>query len=151
MLTDQGSESMLQTSPSSVLNRPVRNGLAWLHDKLDNKGYTKRWTSELGCSELPLTEEQVTRMGGKVALHLPFVLGAISFFHNVPEAPDDGLKLSAEVLAKIFSREITTWDHSEIRNLQTNGWANAPNENIKVVHRIKGSSSTKLATAHAGI
>ena len=37
-LTDQGSESMHQTSPSSVLNRPVRNGLAWLHDKLDNKG-----------------------------------------------------------------------------------------------------------------
>ena len=29
---------MHQTSPSSVLNRPVRNGLAWLHDKLDNKG-----------------------------------------------------------------------------------------------------------------
>ena len=36
--TDPGSEPMHTTSLSSVLSRPLRNGLAWLNDKLDNKG-----------------------------------------------------------------------------------------------------------------
>ena len=36
--TDPGSESMHMTSPSFVLSRPLRNGLAWLNERLDNKG-----------------------------------------------------------------------------------------------------------------
>jgi len=36
--TDPGSEPMHTTSLSSALSRPLRNGLAWLNSKLDNKG-----------------------------------------------------------------------------------------------------------------
>eukprot|EP00937_MAST-01D_sp_MAST-1D-sp2_P002114 g2114.t1 len=116
----------------------------------DFKGYSKRWKSELGCSELPLSEAQATQMAAAkqgVALHLPLVIGAISFFHNVPEAKATGLRLSGKVLAKIFQRDITTWDHPEIK-AENPGFTVPAGTQIKVVHRIKGSSSTALSTEY---
>ena len=115
---------------------------------VDTGGYSKRWKSELGCSELALSSTHVANMGtGKKALHLPLVIGAISFFHNVPEAASAGLKLSPVVLAKIFSRQITTWDHADIK-AENPSFTVPANTAIKVVHRIKGSSSTALSTEY---
>jgi len=55
--------------------------------------------------------------------------------------------LTPSVLAKIFQRDITAWDDSEITALNPD--LNAPaGQNIVVAHRTKGSSSTYLASGY---
>jgi len=57
------------------------------------------------------------------------------------------VELSACLLAKIFSRKIKTWDHADI--LEANPGLSVPaGQNIKVVHRVKGSSSTAGTTQY---
>jgi ABC-type phosphate transport system substrate-binding protein len=67
--------------------------------------------NDWSCAELPLTADEhldVQDADGAVvgAVHLPFVLGAISFFHSVPGID---IKLSADNLAKIYQQEVCTF------------------------------------------
>jgi ABC-type phosphate transport system substrate-binding protein len=85
---------------------------------------------------------------GKSFVTIPFQLGAISFFHNVPGVPDGkALDLQPCVLAKIFTRKIKTWDHADI--LSSNpGFSPPAGKEITVVRRIYGSSSTSLISQY---
>eukprot|EP00039_Didymoeca_costata_P018268 m.332808 g.332808 ORF g.332808 m.332808 type:complete len:543 (-) comp17010_c0_seq1:128-1756(-) len=78
---------------------------------------------------------------------LPFLMGAITFFHSVPV---DKLQLNACLLAKIFNRQITKWDHPEIMSFADNQIHALAfsNKEIKVVRRTYGSSSTSLSTGY---
>jgi len=82
-------------------------------------------------------------------VHVPFSLGAIGVFHSVPvaEAGSDGVKLSACVLAKIFSGQITTWDHEDIK-AENSQLAVPANTKILVGRRSLGSSSTGGLTGY---
>lgn len=107
--------------------------------------------TDFGGSELPLSATELSESGGEV-LHFPHVLGAISIFHSVPGDSRSGLRvnMTAEVLAKVFQRDITTWDHPEI--VASNPNLNVPvNQNINVVHRVLGSSSTSLTSQYLSI
>eukprot|EP00930_Biecheleria_cincta_P063568 TRINITY_DN4909_c0_g1_i6.p1 TRINITY_DN4909_c0_g1~~TRINITY_DN4909_c0_g1_i6.p1 ORF type:complete len:454 (-),score=93.44 TRINITY_DN4909_c0_g1_i6:85-1311(-) len=65
----------------------------------------------------------------------------------MPKSGAGALNLTACVLAKIFKREIKTWDHSEIKAL--NPSLNAPaGQDIKVYHRVQGSSTTGGVTTY---
>jgi phosphate ABC transporter phosphate-binding protein len=103
--------------------------------------------SDFGASEVALSAEQQATYN-EPHLHIPHVIGAISIFHNVPsDEAGDALNITPEVLAKIFQRDIKTWDHAEIKAL--NPKLNVPaGQKIKVVHRVKGSSSTSLTTTY---
>ena len=70
---------------------------------------------------------------------IPFQLGAVSFFHNIPGVKTGELKLSPCTVAKIWTNEITTWDHADIA---TDTGMKLPAERIKFVYRSNGSSST---------
>jgi len=70
---------------------------------------------------------------------IPFQLGAVSFFHNVPGVKTGEMKLSACTLAKIFNKDITSWGHEDIKS---DTGLSLPAEPIKVAFRNKGSSST---------
>merc|ERR1719487_1988647 len=82
-------------------------------------------------------------------VHIPFVMGAISIFHNVPAKELGGkpIDLTGCLLARIFSRKITTWDDPAIKavNPSLSVPAGTP---IKVVHRVLGSSSTAGTTEY---
>ena len=70
--------------------------------------------NDFGAGDIPISTSSYnafTDNGGEM-VHLPFVLGAISIFHNIPniESGPQGLNLTACNLAKIFKREITVWD-----------------------------------------
>jgi ABC-type phosphate transport system substrate-binding protein len=81
-------------------------------------------------------------------VHIPFQLGAISFFHSAPTSVGE-INLDACTLAKIFQRTITTWDHAEIKALNPNGLVGVPaGQAITVVRRTYGSSSTKLSSQY---
>lgn len=104
-----------------------------------------------GGSEIPLTQEQVdaSLSRGQEVLHIPHVLGAIAFFHNVPATVTGGqnVKLTATLLAKIFQRDIKTWDHPDI--LAVNPGLTFPaGQNIHVYHHTLDSSSTSLVSQY---
>jgi ABC-type phosphate transport system substrate-binding protein len=81
-------------------------------------------------------------------VHIPFQLGAISFFHSAPTSVGE-INLDACTLAKIFQRTITTWDHADIKALNPNGLIGVPaGQAITVVRRTYGSSSTKLSSQY---
>jgi len=74
-------------------------------------------------------------------VHVPFAMGAIGVFHSVPAAELGGapIDLNGCLLARIFARSITRWEDPAIRAI--NPSLSAVGE-IKVYHRVEGSSST---------
>jgi len=105
---------------------------------------------DFACGDLPLTtaqyEDAEKVIGDKAVVQLPFILGSVSFFHSIPNVTSvsKGLNMTGCLLARIFNRNITTWDHPDI--LQYNQGLSStftqPNYPIKVARRVLGSSST---------
>jgi len=79
--------------------------------------------------------------GGTVSdyLQLPFQIGAIGIFHTFPGYGSGELKISACTLAKIYTGAITMWNDADIK---ADTGITLPAENIHVVFRSDGSSST---------
>ena len=106
--------------------------------------------SHFGSGDIVVPTADYTDLNnaGKSFVTIPFQLGAISFFHNVPGVPDGkALDLQPCVLAKIFTRKIKTWDHADI--LSSNpGFSPPAGKEITVVRRIYGSSSTSLISQY---
>lgn len=108
--------------------------------------------NHFGSGDVPMKSSLFPDLAtnGRSMVHIPFVMGAIAIFHSVPSA-DFGTKnevdLDACTLAKIFSRTIKTWDDPAIL-AQNPGMKVPAGQNIKVVHRVKGSSSTAGTTEY---
>lgn len=81
-------------------------------------------------------------------VHLPIMMGAISFFHSIPGIKSDGITLEPCILAKVFQRKIQFWDDDEI--MASNPKLKLPYRNypINVAHRVLGSSSTSSITKY---
>jgi ABC-type phosphate transport system substrate-binding protein len=102
--------------------------------------------------DIPLTTENYNAANGANGdvVHLPVLLGAVSFFHSVEDATGQTiakLNLTACALSKIYTGEITQWDDQEIKDLNPN--LNLPDDNgngITVARRNSGSSSTESVT-----
>lgn len=102
--------------------------------------------NDFGSGDIPFSEADFNKFTPGTVLHLPVFLGAISFFHSVPLG-DSELKLNPCLLARIFSRDITTWDHEDI--LAINPGLSLPKDYpINVAHRVLGSSSTASITQY---
>lgn len=105
-----------------------------------------------GDFPLPLEDynEIVVNQGDEI-VQLPVLLGAVNFFHSVPMLlVNEELNMTACLLARIFNRQITTWNDEGIRQLNPNmvlvvhdGDEELP---ITVARRDKGSSSTDSIT-----
>ena len=112
--------------------------------------------NHFGSGDVPMTKEYYDTLtaNGRTMLHVPFCIGAVSFFHSIPDVDmthAKGLNLTSCLLAKILQREITTWDDAEILAENPNLVAVSPGvvgQNITVVHRALGSSSTNGATQY---
>eukprot|EP00421_Protoceratium_reticulatum_P065861 CAMPEP_0168415874 /NCGR_PEP_ID=MMETSP0228-20121227/30456_1 /TAXON_ID=133427 /ORGANISM="Protoceratium reticulatum, Strain CCCM 535 (=CCMP 1889)" /LENGTH=861 /DNA_ID=CAMNT_0008429695 /DNA_START=195 /DNA_END=2780 /DNA_ORIENTATION=+ len=104
--------------------------------------------NDFGSGDIPMSASNFAKVP-RPMVHIPFTMGAIAIFHSVPSSATGGrdIHLTGCVLAKIFSRQITTWDHSEIRALNPS-MSMPANTNIKVVHRVLGSSSTSGTTTY---
>ena len=72
-------------------------------------------------------------------MQIPFQIGAVSLFHNVPGVGTGVMKLSACTVAKIFTGAITNWNDAAIA---TDSGLSLPSQTIKVIWRSNGSSST---------
>ena len=99
-----------------------------------------------GSGDIAFSTEKYDAFEPGSILHLPVVLGAITFFHSVPTG-DEKLNLSPCILAKILKRDITDWGDDEIMLANPN--LSLPNPSpITVAHRVKGSSSTASITKY---
>lgn len=93
-------------------------------------------------SDSPLAKDQpaeaAKRCGGNPAWNLPLVFGPVALAYNVPGA--DKLVLNADLLAKIFTGAITTWNDPAIAAL--NGGAALPDTKIVPIYRSDSSGTT---------
>jgi ABC-type phosphate transport system substrate-binding protein len=102
--------------------------------------------NDFGSGDIPISTADFTALqdAGVEMVHLPVLLGAISFFHSV-DTGNQLLKLDACVLAKIFKRDITDWTDQEIKDQNPDLDLQGPKP-IRVARRVQGSSSTASIT-----
>lgn len=94
---------------------------------------------DFGATDAYLEDEKLEEMPAEV-VHIPTVMGAVVIAYNLPGV--DSLRLSDELLEKIFMGEITNWNDREINN--NNPDLNLPDMNINVIHRSDGSGTTYI-------
>jgi phosphate transport system substrate-binding protein len=75
-------------------------------------------------------------------LQFPMIVGGIVPIVNIPGVENNQLKLKADVLGRIFSGGITTWNHPDILADNPGLADKLPAEKIIVVHRSDGSGTT---------
>ena len=95
-------------------------------------------TVDFGASDMPMTDDQLSKITKFKVLHFPTVLGGIVPTYNVSGAPD--LKFSGATLAGIYLGNIKKWNDPALK--KDNPGVNLPNEDITVVHRSDGSGTS---------
>lgn len=99
-------------------------------------------TVDFGASDMPMTNEQISKITKYKVLHFPTVLGGVVPAYNVPGAAN--LKFSGETLADIYLGKIQKWNDSALA--KDNPGVKLPNEDITVIHRSDGSGTTFVWT-----
>jgi ABC-type phosphate transport system substrate-binding protein len=106
--------------------------------------------NHFGSGDIPISTADYNELlaASVEIVHLPVVLGSISFFHSVPGVPQGDLDLTSCLIARILKRDITDWMHPDILADNPNlrelvGKDSLP---IQVAHRVEGSSSTASIT-----
>jgi phosphate transport system substrate-binding protein len=100
-------------------------------------------TVDFGASDVPMTDEQISKVTKFKVLHFPTVLGGIVPTYNIDGVNAD-LKFSPETLAGIFLGRITKWNDGAVK--KDNPGVNLPGADITVVHRSDGSGTTFVWT-----
>jgi phosphate transport system substrate-binding protein len=96
-----------------------------------------------GTDALPKSEDLSKYTGGAL-LYFPFVAAPITVSYNLSGV--DNLQLSADTIAKIFQRQIKTWNDPAIK--ADNPSATLPSTDITVVHRSDASGTTNNFTLY---
>jgi phosphate transport system substrate-binding protein len=99
-------------------------------------------TVDFGASDMPMTDEQLSKVTKYKVLHFPTVLGGLVPTYNVPGA--QSMKFSGATLAGIYLGTIKKWNDAALK--ADNPGANLPNEDITVVHRSDGSGTSFVWT-----
>ena len=104
-------------------------GIRSLTDKVVDFGATDAFLDDKAMAEMPAP-----------IVHIPTCLGAVVIAYNLPGV--DELKLSNELLEKIFMGEITKWNDPAI--VANNTGSKLPDTPIMFVHRSDGSGTTQI-------
>ena len=97
------------------------------------------WADFTNAGDFASTDYGLADDSSAPFMQLPFQIGAVSLFHNVPGVGTGVMKLSACTVAKIFTGAITNWNHADIA---ADSGLTLPSQTIKVIARSNGSSST---------
>ena len=102
-------------------------------------------------SDSALKDDQVdkaaARCGGNPAWNLPLVFGPVALGYNLPGV--DKLILNADLLAKIFTGAVTTWNDPAIAAL--NSGAGLPDTKITPIYRSDSSGTTDNFQKYLGM
>lgn len=100
-------------------------------------------TIDFGATDKPLSTKELEQYD---LLQFPMILGAVVPVFNLPGIDSGQLKLTGQVLAKIFLGKITRWRDPEILSL--NPKLSIPDYPITVIHRSESSGTTYLFTSY---
>lgn len=95
-------------------------------------------------TDAPIAASDIGKYKGGTVLYFPTVVAPITVSYKLSGVTN--LALSADTLAKIFSRQIKTWDDPAIK--ADNPSLTLPSTNIVVVHRSDGSGTTQNFTLY---
>jgi phosphate transport system substrate-binding protein len=101
-------------------------------------------TIDFGCTDAPMSKEQTAaaRETGEDVIHVPLVVGAVAVVTNVPGHA--AIKLTGDLLAGIYRKEITRWDDPRVAALNPG----LPGKEIVVVARAEKSGTTNIFTEY---
>ena len=94
-------------------------------------------TVDFGASDKPLTVDVLNANG---LLQFPTVMGGVVPVVHLEGIQPGGLRLTGDVLAKIYLGDITMWNDPAI--VQLNKGLKLPDDEITVVHRLRCVSGT---------
>ncbi|RLD04800.1 MAG: phosphate ABC transporter substrate-binding protein PstS, partial [Chloroflexi bacterium] len=100
-------------------------------------------TVDFGASDAPLKPEVLSE---KKLLQFPAIIGGVVPIVNIKGVGSTQLKLTGDVLARIFLGKITIWDDPEI--IELNRDLKLPADKITVIHRSDGSGTTAIFTSY---
>jgi phosphate transport system substrate-binding protein len=100
-------------------------------------------TVDFGATDKPLKPDQLNQIG---LIQFPTVMGGVVPVVNLPGVNPGQLKLTGDILAKIYLGEIKRWSDPAIEGL--NGGLRLPNLPITVVHRSDGSGTSFVFTSY---
>ena len=103
-------------------------------------------TVDFGASDGIMTDAQVAaaQAAGGPILHIPMTIGPVAITYNLPTLGNTQIKLTGDVLAKIYLKEINNWNSPAIAAL--NPGITFPDLRIAVVHRSDSSGTTYIFT-----
>jgi phosphate transport system substrate-binding protein len=96
-------------------------------------------TVDFGATDVFLSDSEIAEMGSET-LHIPTALGAVVISYNLKEI--SGLRLTSDIISKIFRGKITRWNAPEIAAV--NPLLALPNKPITPVFRSDGSGTTAV-------
>lgn len=98
-------------------------------------------TVDFGASDMPLTPEELNEKG---LVQFPTVIGGVVPVVNLPGIQPGQIKLTGDLLAKIYLGSIKKWDDKAIADL--NAGLKLPSQDIGVIRRADGSGTTFIFT-----
>jgi phosphate transport system substrate-binding protein len=101
----------------------------------------KAKTVDFGASDMPLSAEDLEKDG---LTQFPIIMGGVVPVVNLKDVKPGQLKMSGDLLAKIYLGKVTKWNAPEIAAL--NPGVKLPADDITVVHRADGSGTTFIWT-----
>jgi phosphate transport system substrate-binding protein len=99
-------------------------------------------TVDFGASDAPLSNDDIRTMPSQV-VHIPTVAGAVVVTYNL-RGVNKPLKLTPDVIAKMFLGRIQRWDDPAIRKI--NPGVKLPGYHVQVAHRSDGSGTSFIFT-----
>lgn len=104
-------------------------------------------TVDFAGSDAPMKDAELEKAATKIQ-HIPTVLGAVVLAYNLPSYSGE-LKITADLLVKIYSGKITRWNDPELLKLNPNlAQAAIDTPYILAVQRSDGSGTTSIFTEY---
>jgi phosphate transport system substrate-binding protein len=103
----------------------------------------KAKTVDFGATDAPMKADEAEKEG---LVQFPAVIGGVVAIVNLTGVKPGEIKLTGDLLAKIFMGSITTWNDKQIKEM--NPSVKLPDEYITVIHRADGSGTTFTFTEY---
>lgn len=116
------------------------SGVSLTYEPIGSSGGMKKiraGETDFGASDVAPTEAELARDG---LVLFPIAITGIAPVVNLPKLGDGQLRLTGDIVARVFLGDITKWNAPEI--IQINPGVSLPDLTIKVIVRSDGSGTT---------
>lgn len=98
---------------------------------------------DFASSDKPLEKKQLIENN---LVEFPTISTTINIVHNIPELKNKSIKLTNDIISKIYKNKILYWDNNQIKKVNKN--ITLPHKKIVVISRKGNSGTTYYFTKH---